>query len=144
MAPLIISGIGSLAGTLLDNLNQANAAQPFEQAQPGVQFDSLLKNCIAGALGVQPLQAGDASAPLMQQILQAPEVTGALNGQNLPPGSQLEFGADGNLALKFPGGYTEPLALSPQTRMLVAALPNSIGSPRVDPSPFGIETGFSR
>jgi hypothetical protein len=127
MAPFIISGITSLAGTLLDNLNQTSATPPFQTAQPRVDFDSLLQACnIPGILGVQPLQSSDATAPLMQQILQAPELAGAINGQNLPPGSQLEFGADGNVALKLPGGSVQPLALSPETRMLVAEMRGSM------------------
>jgi hypothetical protein len=144
MAPFIISGISSLASTLLDTSNQANTAQPLAPSQPGLDFDSLLKSCVAGALGLQPLQAGNATGPLMQQILQAPEVAGALNGQNLPPGSQLDFGADGNLALKLPGGYTQPLALSAQTRMLVAGLRNSMTGAPGTAAPFAIEPAFSR
>jgi hypothetical protein len=62
----------------------------------------------------------------MQQIMSAPEVAVALNGQNLPSGSNLEFGADGGLSVRLPSGYTQALALRPETRMLVAQLHSSM------------------
>ena len=58
----------------------------------------------------------------MQQVMSAPEVALVLNGQNLPSGSALEFGADGGLSVHLPSGYTQALALRPETRMLVSQL----------------------
>ncbi|HEX4666337.1 MAG TPA: hypothetical protein VH207_07040 [Chthoniobacterales bacterium] len=126
MAPLIISAVTSMASTLLDKLDQANQAPPLAQ-QPRVEFDSLLKTrSLSGALGVQPAQLSEASGALMQQLLEAPEVSAALVGQNLPPGSKLEVGADGGILLRSPGGYAQPIDLHPGTRVLAANLSASL------------------
>ena len=122
MAPFIISGITSLANSVLDHLNQTNEI-PAAQSQSPVKFDSLLNvSSLAGALLAPVSPANDTTAPLMQQVMSSPEVAVALNRQNLPSGSALEFGADGGLAVRLPSGYTQPLALRPETRMLVAEL----------------------
>jgi hypothetical protein len=129
MAPLIISGISSVANTLLDRCNQTNEINATTPAQSQTEFDPLLKaSRLAGALISAVAPAADPTAPLMQQIMSAPEVAVVLNGQNLPSGSNLEFGADGGLAVRLPSGYTQPLALRPETRMLVAQLQSSMAT----------------
>jgi hypothetical protein len=126
MAPLIISAVTSMASTLLDKWNQTNQAPALAQ-QPGVEFDSLLKTrSLSGALGVQPTQFSEASGALVQQLLEAPEVSAALAGQNLPPGSKLEFGADGGISLRSPDGYAQAIDLRPGTRLLAANLSASL------------------
>jgi hypothetical protein len=123
MAPLFISGITSVANTILDRRNQTGEIPGATQSQSKTEFDPLLKaSNVAGALLGLVSPVSDTTGPLMQQIMSAPEVAVALNGQNLPPGSNLQFGADGGLAIRLPSGYTEPLALQPETRMLVADL----------------------
>jgi hypothetical protein len=121
MVPLIIPAVTSVANTLLDNWNQVTQPPPAAQQQPRVEFDSLLKmRSLSGARGLQPAQFGDVTGALMNQLLEAPEVASALGGQNLPPGSKLEFGPDGGLRLRSPNGYAQPLNLSPETRALAA------------------------
>lgn len=123
MAPFIISGITSLANSVLDHWNQTNESPAAAQSQSPVKFDSLLKvSDLAGALLAPVAPVSDTTGPLMQQVMSSPEVAVALNRQNLPSGSALEFGADGGLAVRLPSGYTQPLALRPETRMLVAEL----------------------
>ncbi len=126
MAPLIISAVTSMASNLLDKWNQANQTPALPQ-QPGVEFDSLLKTrSLSGALGVQPTQFSPATGALMQQLLETPEVSAALAGQNLPPGSKLEFGADGGISLRSADGYTQALNLLPATRVLAANIRTSM------------------
>ncbi len=121
MVPLIIPAVTSVANTILDNWNQVTQTPPAVQQQPRVEFDSLLKmRSLSGAPGVQPTQFSDVTGALMKQLLEAPEVASALGGQNLPPGSKLEFGADGGLSLRSADGFMQPLNLSPETRILAA------------------------
>jgi hypothetical protein len=120
MAPLIISAVTSMASTLLDKWNHVNQT-PAAQPQPGMEFDSLLKTrSLSGAVGVQPTQFNGVTGALMQQFMAAPEVSAALAGQNLPPGSKLEFGADGGVSLRTADGSMQPLQLLPATRVLAA------------------------
>ncbi|MGH7938414.1 MAG: hypothetical protein ACREFG_07900 [Chthoniobacterales bacterium] len=121
MVPLIISGITSLASTILDKCAQPNEIAPAAQQQPQVPFDSLMKTrSLSGAVMVQPSQLGDVSSTLLQQLMSTPEIASALNGQNLPPGSQLELSADGGVALRRTDGFVQPLNLSPAARILAA------------------------
>ena len=121
MVPLIISGISSLASTILDKCIQPNEIAPAAQQQPQIPFDSLMKTrSLSGAVVVQPSQLGDVSSTLMQQLMSTPEIASALNGQNLPPGSQLELSADGGVALRRNDGFVQPLNLSPAARILAA------------------------
>ena len=123
MAPFLIPGITSVANNILDRWNQTNEIPGTTQSQSKVEFDPLLKaSNVAGALLGLVSPVNDTAGPLMQQVMSAPEVAVVLNGQNLPPGSNLQFGADGGLAVRLPSGYTQPLALRPETRMLVADL----------------------
>jgi hypothetical protein len=127
MAPFIISGISSVANTLLDRLNQSGEVSATTQTQSQTEFDPLLKaSRLAGAVISAVAPTNNPTEPLMQQIISAPEVAVALNGQNLPSGSNLEFGADGGLSVRLPSGYTQALALRPETRMLVAQLHSSM------------------
>ena len=122
MAPFLISGITSLASTVLDNLTQAREARPPAPSQaPQVDFDSLMKTrTLSGALAVQPSQMGPVSGALMQQLMNSPEVSSAVAGQNLPPGSQLQIGADGSVSLRSAAGYAQEIDLRPETRVLAA------------------------
>src|SRR5262249_2889639 len=121
MAPLIISGITSAANNILDRWNRIDETPAL--AQSHAEFDPLLKaSNLAGALIGLVAPVNDTTGPLMQQIMSAPEVAVVLNGQNLPPGSNLQFGADGGFAVRLPSGYPQPLAIRPETRMLVADL----------------------
>ena len=121
MAPIIISGITSLASNILENWNKASQAQRAAQQAPRVEFDSLMKTrSLSGAFVVQPSQLDNTTGALMQQLLSAPEVTSMLAGQNLPPGTNLEIGADGSLALHSANGFTQSLQLRPETQMLAA------------------------
>lgn len=127
MAPFFIPGITSVANNILDRWNQTNEIPSATHSQPKVEFDPLLKaSNVAGALLGLVAPVNDTTGPLMEQVMSAPEVAGVLNGQNLPPGSNLQFGADGGLAVRLPSGYTQPLALRPETRMLVAGLQASM------------------
>ena len=115
-----------MAGTLLDKWNQTNQSAALAQ-QPGIEFDSLLKTrSLSGALGVQPTQLSEASGALMQQLLRTSEVSAALGGQNLPPGSKLEFGADGGIFVRSADGYARAIDLRPGTRLLAANLSASL------------------
>jgi hypothetical protein len=122
MAPFLIPAISSLASTVLDNLTQAKEARPAASQQaPQIEFDSLMKTrTLSGALAVQPSDLGSVSAPLMQQLVNSPEVSSALAGQNLPPGSQLEISAEGNVSLRSASGYTQQINLRPETQVLAA------------------------
>lgn len=123
MVPLLISGITSLASTILDKWTHPNEIVPAAQQKPQVPFDSLMKTrSLSGAVMVQPSQLSDVSSTLMQQLISTPEIASALNGQNLPPGSQLEFGTDGGVALRRADGFAQSLNLSPSTRILAADL----------------------
>ena len=125
----MISGISSVASTLLDRCTQTSEISPANQTQPQTEFDPLLKvSRLAGSLISAVTPPVDTTGPLVQQIMSAPEVSVVLNGQNLPPGSNLEFGADGGLAVRLGSGYTQPLALRPETRMLVAQLHSSMAA----------------
>lgn len=120
MAPLLISAVTSMASSIIDKWNQTNEA-PALQEMPRVAFDSILKTrSLAGASLVQAPQPTAVTDALMQQLVSSPEVASALNGQNLPPGSQLEFATDGGLSLRLPNGYTQALNLRPETQMLAA------------------------
>ncbi|HEY2801373.1 MAG TPA: hypothetical protein VGI85_12315 [Chthoniobacterales bacterium] len=121
MAPLIISGITSLASSILDKWTYPSEVAAAAQQQPRVPFDSLMKTrSLSGAVTVQPSQLSDVSSTLMQQLMRTPEIASALNGQNLPPGSQLEFSADGGVALRRADGFVQSLHLSPAARILAA------------------------
>jgi hypothetical protein len=118
MIPLIISGVASVANTVLENWNRASEARAAAQVQPRVDFDSLMKSkSVAGAAGVTQAQTAAPAGALMRQLLQTPEVSSALNGRNLP-GTSIQIGAGGEVSLHFADGHTQAVKVSPQTQAL--------------------------
>ena len=130
MAPLIISGVASLANTVLDKVHRAKEPHAAAPATGKVEFDSLLKNApsLSGAPTIVPSQMSTASAALMRNLLQTSEVTAALNGQQLPVGSELQFANDGGLAIRHANGWTQPICLAPETQALARQVRESLAS----------------
>jgi len=129
MAPIIFSGVTSLANTLLHDLTNTTEAVSPAQSLPQIAFDSILKaRSLTGTAGVTPVTSNEATEAIMSQLLQQPEVAASLGGQNLPPGSKLAVTADGSLVLTRPDGYSQALPISPETRILASSMLASIAT----------------
>ena len=152
MAPLLISGIASVASTAIDAWN--NAAQRrigVEQAK----FD----NAINKAMGLSPATSLSQSAPTAQsletQLRNAPEVRGILDVQDPSRPAALSVTREGRVFLQV--GHNQPaeLAVSVETRDLarqlsLARTATTLNSPSAVPfntfstSPAGSLAGYAR
>jgi hypothetical protein len=121
MAPLLISGIASIASSAIDAwTNAANRRVAVEQAK----FD----NAINKALGLsqtglqaqpQPVQGAQT---LETQLRNAPEIRGILDAQDPSRPGSLQVSGDGRVWLKVQGNAPTELTVSMETRELARQL----------------------
>ncbi len=143
MAPLLISGIASVASTAIDAWS--NAAQRrvgVEQAK----FD----NAINKALGITP--TASLAAPTVQsletQLRNAPEIRGILDAQDPSRPASLSVSGEGRVFLQVPGNQPAELTVSLETRELARQLNSALNGPAsvraFSPSPAGTLAAFAR
>jgi lipopolysaccharide biosynthesis protein len=125
MAPLLISGIASIASSAIDAWsNAANRRVAVQQAK----FD----NAINRALGfsqpgfqsqAQPVQGAQT---LENQLRNAPEIRGILDAQDPTRPGSLQVSGDGRVWLKVAGNAPTELTISQETRELARQLSASL------------------
>ncbi len=119
MAPLLISGIASVASSAIDAWSSAHQQKvAVEQAK----FD----NAFSKAMGVMqaslPPQSGTTAQSLTNQLRNAPEIRGVLAAQDPSRPASLQVSAEGRVWVQVPGNQPAELTVSPETRELAKQL----------------------
>ncbi len=126
MAPILATGLASLADTVLQNLTRRPQATAPTQNQ--VDFQAMLdKTASSLAAQVNARLATPLTADASKQRLEAlPEVQAALAGTL--PGQQMTFSisSDGQLSRVLPNGAKETLVLDAQSKALVQQLASAV------------------
>lgn len=125
MAPLLVSGIASLADTVLQTWNRAQDAKAAAAtAQKPVDFQALLEKTAASAVAKIVSQPTKPMTPEAVQLKLGglSEVQDAFNGSL--PGQPMTFAIsnDGELSRVLPNGGRETIVLSSQSQEAVRQL----------------------
>lgn len=119
MAPLLISGIASVASSAIDAWS--NAAQ----RRVGVE-QAKFANAIDKAMGLAPATSLSQAAPTAQsletQLRNSPEIRGILDTQDPTRPASLSVTGEGRVFLQVPGNQPAELAVSLETRDLARQL----------------------
>jgi hypothetical protein len=131
MAPLLISGIASVASTALDAWNQA-AQRRIDVAQ--TKFDTAFNRAMSLSPASGATQAVNSAPSLENQLRDAPEIRGALDAQDPSRPGTLQVSSEGRVWLNVPGNQPTELTVSLETRELArqlsASLNSAAGAPR--------------
>ncbi len=128
MAPLLISGITSVASSAIDAWSNARQ-QKIAVAQ--AKFDNAFGKAmgLAPAASLQP-QATPAQG-LENQLRNAPEIRGILDAQDPSRPASLKVSAEGRVWLQVPGNQPAELTVSMETREIARQLNSAlnVGAP---------------
>jgi hypothetical protein len=123
MAPLLISGIASIANTAIDAWSNAHQQKlAVEQAK----FDSAFSKAMSMGRGPSLQQGPTAIQGLENQLRNAPEIRGILDAQDPSRPAALKVSAEGRVWLQVLGNQPSELSVSMETRELARQLNSAL------------------
>ena len=128
MAPLLISGIASVASSALDAWSHvAQQKVAVEKAK----FDNAFSKAMGSAQAAPPRQSGTVAQGLENQLRNAPEIRGVLETQDPSRPASLSVSAEGRVWMQVPGNQPAELTVSMETRELARQLNSAlnVGAP---------------
>lgn len=129
MAPLLISGITSLASSALDAWSHvAQRKIAVEQTKFDQAFNQAMGVAVAKGAG----QPGTMAQGLENQLRNAPEIRGVLDAQDPSRPASLKVSEEGRVWLQVPGNQPAELSVSVETRELARQLNAALQAPAVD------------
>ncbi len=123
MAPLLISGIASLASSALDAWS--NVAQR-KVAVEQTKFDQAINKALGTASAKAAGQPVTIAQGLENQLRNAPEIRGILDTQDPSRPASLQVSAEGRVWLQVPGNQPAELSVSLETRELARQLNSAL------------------
>ncbi len=125
MAPLLISGIASVASSALDAWSHvAQQKVAVEKAK----FDNAFSKAMGVAPAAQPPQGGTTAQGLESQLRNAPEIRGILDAQDPSRPASLQVSAEGRVWMQTPGNAPTELTVSVETRELARQLNSALNA----------------
>jgi len=146
MAPLLISGIASLASSAIDAWSAASQRKvAVEQAKFDTAFNKAMGPTLASFSQAQPMTAG----ALETRLRNAPEIRGILDAQDPKRPASLSVSAEGRVWMQVPGNQPTELTVSTETRDLArqlnaARVTNPVAAPTFGQSAAGNFAAFAR
>ena len=123
MAPLLISGIASVASSALDAWSQVSQRKlAVEQAK----FDNAFSKAMGVAQAAPRPQSGTVAQGLEHQLRNAPEIRGILDSQDPSRPASLQVSAEGRVWMQTPGNAPTELTVSVETRELARQLNSAL------------------
>ena len=123
MAPLLISGIASVASSAIDAWSNARQQKiAVEQAK----FDNAFSKAMGVAQAASRPQGGTAVQGLENQLRNAPEIRGILDAHDPSRPASLTVSAEGRVWLQVPGNQPAELTVSMETRELARQLNSAL------------------
>ena len=126
MAPLLISGITSLASSALDAWS--NVAQR-KIAVEQTKFDQAFNKAMGVASSKAAGPPGTIAQGLENQLRNAPEIRGILEAQDPSRPASLRVSEEGRVWLQVPGNQPAELSVSVETRELARQLNSALQAP---------------
>ena len=123
MAPLLISGIASVANTAIDAW--ANSHQQ-KLAVAQAKFDNAFSKAMGIGAANSSLQGGTVAQGLENQLRNAPEIRGILDSQDPSRPASLQVSGEGRVWLQVPGNQPAELTVSTETRELARQLNSAL------------------
>ncbi|MGB8170726.1 MAG: hypothetical protein WCF18_24695 [Chthoniobacteraceae bacterium] len=123
MAPLLISGIASLASSAIDAWsNVAQRKIAIEQTK----FDNAFSKAMGVAQAAPRPQSGTVAQGLENQLRNAPEIRGILEAQDPSRPTSLQVSAEGRVWMQTAGNAPTELTVSLETRELARQLNSAL------------------
>lgn len=125
MAPLLISGITSLASSAIDAWSNASRQKVAVQQ---AKFDQAFNQAMGVSSAKAVVPPGTIAQGLENQLRNAPEIRGVLDAQDPSRPSSLRVSEEGRVWLQVSGNQPAELTVSVETRELARQLNSALNA----------------